>query len=48
MEKVIVLLRDAERDDRWCSQLRGAVSDKILVLGVGGLTANVRDNVVRG
>jgi len=48
MEKVIVLLRDAERDDRWCSQLRGAVADKILALGIGGLTVNVRDNVVRG
>jgi hypothetical protein len=48
MEKVIVLLRDAERDDRWCSQLRGTVADKILALGVAGLTVNVRDDAVRG
>src|SRR6201997_2891894 len=48
MEKVVVLLRDAERDDRWCSQLRGPVADKILALGVVGLTVNVRDDAVRG
>lgn len=48
MEKVVVLLRDAERDDRWCSQLRGPVADKILALGVAGLTVNVRDDAVRG
>ena len=47
MEKVIVLLRDAERDEAWCSQLRGAVADKILALGVRGLTVNVRDDAVR-
>lgn len=43
-----MLLRDAERDDRWCSQLRGAVADRILALGVAGLTVNVRDDAVRG
>jgi hypothetical protein len=48
MEKVIVLLRDAERDDRWCAQLRGTVADKILALAVAGLTVNVRDDMVRG
>jgi EthD domain len=48
MEKVVVLLRDAERDDTWCSQLRGPVADKILALGVAGLTVNVRDDAVRG
>jgi hypothetical protein len=47
MEKVIVLLRDAELDDRWCSQLRGAVAEEILALGVPGLTVNVRDDAVR-
>jgi hypothetical protein len=47
MEKVIVLLRDAERDDRWCSRLRGSVADKVLALGVPGLTVNVRDDAVR-
>ena len=48
MEKVIVLLRDTERDDRWCSQLRGSVADRILALGVAGLAVNVRDDTVRG
>ena len=47
MEKVIVLLRDAERDERWCSHLRGAVAEKVLALGVAGLTVNVRDDAVR-
>lgn len=47
MEKVIVLLRDAERDDRWCAELRGPVAQKILALGVSGLTVNVRDDAVR-
>ncbi len=47
MEKVIVLLRDAERDEQWCSQLRGPVADQILALGVPGLTVNVRDDAVR-
>lgn len=47
MEKVIVLLRDAARDDQWCSQLRGPVAEQILALGVAGLTVNVRDDAVR-
>jgi len=47
MEKVMVLLRDEERDERWCSQLRGPVANQILALGVGGLTVNVRDDAVR-
>lgn len=47
MEKVIVLLRDEERDERWCEGLRGAVADQILALGVAGLAVNVRDDVVR-
>src|ERR1700739_2480862 len=48
MEKVVLLLRDTERDDGGCSQLRGPVADKILALGVAGLTVNVRDDAVRG
>jgi hypothetical protein len=48
VEKVVVLLRDAERDDAWCSQLRGRVADEILALGVQGLSVNVRDDAVRG
>jgi EthD domain len=47
MEKLIVLLRDTERDDGWCAQLRGSVADKILAMGVAGLAVNVRDSVVR-
>ena len=48
MEKVVVLLRDAERDERWCSQLRGTVADKVLALDVAGLSVSVRDDAVRG
>jgi hypothetical protein len=47
MEKVVVLLRDAERDEQWSSQLRSTVADEILGLGVAGLTVNVRDDAVR-
>lgn len=47
VEKVILLLRDAERDERWCVQLRGRAADQILDLGVAGLTINVRDDTVR-
>lgn len=43
-----MLLRDAERDDAWCSALHGRVADKILALGVPGLAVNVRDDTVRG
>lgn len=48
MEKAIVLLRDAERDDQWCARLRTTVAEKILSLGVAGLSVNVRDDAVRG
>ncbi|MDT5095769.1 MAG: hypothetical protein QOH60_5132 [Mycobacterium sp.] len=47
MEKVIVLLRDDERDDGWCQRLRGPVADEILAMGVAGLSVNVRDDAVR-
>jgi hypothetical protein len=47
MEKVIVLLRDDERDDDWCAHLRGVVAPEILALGVAGLSVNVRDDAVR-
>jgi hypothetical protein len=47
MEKVIVLLRDDERDDGWCEGLRGPVADEILAMGVAGLSVNVRDDAVR-
>lgn len=45
---MILLLRDAERDDEWCAQLRGRVADEILGLGLAGLQVNVRDEAVRG
>jgi EthD domain len=47
MEKLIVLLRDTQRDDAWCAELRGRIADNILAMGVAGLTVNVRDSVVR-
>ena len=47
MEKVIVVLRAADRDDDWCARLRGPVADAILRLGVPGLAVNVRDGAVR-
>ena len=47
MEKVIVLLRDAERDEGWCAALRTTVAEKLLALGVAGLSVNVRDDAVR-
>ncbi len=42
-----MLLRDTEHDERWCSHLRGPVAEKVLALGVSGLTVNVRDDAVR-
>lgn len=47
MEKVIVLLRDDERDAVWCRRMRTSVGEDILSLGVAGLTVNVRDDDVR-
>lgn len=47
MEKVIVLLRAEERDERWCAELRETMGRQILGLGVAGLAVNVRDDVVR-
>jgi EthD domain len=44
----MLLLRDTERDDQWCAQLRGRVAEGILDLGVPGLSVNVRDAAVRG
>jgi EthD domain len=47
MEKVVMLLMAADRDDDWCQRQRGPVADAILRLGVHGLAVNVRDSVVR-
>jgi hypothetical protein len=47
VEKVITVLRAADRDDDWCQRQRGPVADAILRLGVRGLAVNVRDSTVR-
>ncbi|WP_066897589.1 EthD domain-containing protein [Mycolicibacterium houstonense] len=47
MEKVIVLLRAATSDEQWCQQMRTRVTDRLLALGLPGLTVNVRDDAVR-
>jgi EthD domain len=47
MEKVVTLLRAADRDEDWCQRQRGPVADAILRLGVQGLAVNVRDDAVR-
>lgn len=47
MEKVIAVLRAADRDDDWCARQRGPVADAILRLGIQGLAVNVRDSAVR-
>ncbi|OBI41511.1 hypothetical protein A5707_07260 [Mycobacterium kyorinense] len=47
MEKVVAVLRAADRDDDWCARQRGPVADAILRLGVAGLAVNVRDSAVR-
>ena len=47
MEKVVTLLRAADRDEAWCQRQRGPVAEAILRLGVQGLTVNIRDDAVR-
>jgi hypothetical protein len=46
MEKVVAVLRAADRDDDWCQRQRGPVAEAILALGVAGLAVNVRDAAV--
>jgi hypothetical protein len=46
MEKVVVILRAADRDQDWCERQRESVAAAILELGVAGLTVNVRDAAV--
>ena len=46
MEKVVVVLMAADRDEDWCQRQRGPVAEAILALGVAGLTVNVRDAAV--
>lgn len=46
MEKVVVIVRVAEADERWCDHIRGPVAQEILDLDVAGLVVNVRDQAV--
>ncbi len=46
MEKVVVVLLAADRDEDWCERQRGPVAAALLDLGVAGLTVNVRDLAV--
>ncbi|HEY1840561.1 MAG TPA: hypothetical protein VGG53_10115 [Mycobacterium sp.] len=46
MEKIVAVLRAADRDEDWCQRQRGAVAEEILALDVSGLTVNVRDAAV--
>jgi hypothetical protein len=48
VEKVMLLVRDAEGDDQFGVRLRGPVADEILGFGMAGLAINVRDAIVRG
>ena len=41
------IVRGDDRDEQWCSRLRGPVAEELLDLGVAGLTVNVRDDTVR-
>jgi hypothetical protein len=47
MEKVVVIVRTAHLDERWCRRIRGAVADELLSLNLPGLAVNVRDELVR-
>jgi hypothetical protein len=46
MEKVVAVLRAADRDEGWCERLRGPVAESILADGIAGLTVNVSDSAV--
>lgn len=47
MEKVIIVVQQAEADEQWCQRLRGPVADELLSLGLPGVAVNVRDEPVR-
>ena len=47
MEKVIITLRAADADERWCTRLRLQVAADLLEAGAPGLAVNVRDDAVR-
>jgi EthD domain-containing protein len=46
VEKVVAVLLAADRDEDWCERQRGPVADRLLGLGIAGLTVNVRDVAV--
>jgi hypothetical protein len=46
MEKVVAVLRAADRDEDWCERQRSSVAEAILDLGIAGLAVNVRDAAV--
>lgn len=47
MEKVILVLRGGDVDDRGSDRLIGVIADDIADLGFAGLAINVRDRAVR-
>ncbi|MGE2727198.1 EthD domain-containing protein [Mycolicibacterium pulveris] len=47
MEKVIITLRGAEPDEKWCARMRARVAADLLDLDLPGLAINLRDDVVR-
>jgi hypothetical protein len=47
VEKVIITLRGADGDQKWCDRLRDDVVADVLDLGVPGVAVNVRDDAVR-
>jgi hypothetical protein len=47
VEKVIITLRAADADERWCTRLRLQVAADLLETGAPGLAVNVRDDAVR-
>jgi hypothetical protein len=47
MEKVIVIVQNADFDEQWCQRIRGPVAAELLDLGLPGLAVNVRDEPVR-
>ncbi|WP_433194104.1 hypothetical protein ACQP1G_35845 [Nocardia sp. CA-107356] len=49
MEKLVFVLRHADRDatESWCEALRTTVAERLVELGVAGVTVYVRDSAVQ-
>jgi EthD domain len=47
VEKVIITLRAADSDEKWCARIRDEVAAGLLDLDLPGVVVNVRDDVVR-